>query len=234
MSDLVMTLITGLLASITFLFLVYWFWKLYDRPSKKQLEVQEDKREKRKEMRMWKAVEAQMEQEKVEAESLAIMERKKAEMRVKAMPPAAGIMQTALATLDAPTEGEEYLDRFKPKVQDIEEVEVEEDLVEQIVDDSDVLLAPDLVEVRQDEGVIVEELLSELMDEPEEMLEQDEEESSAEDVEGELESADEEVEPESADEEVETESEDSTVEVPEVEWNEEESKDQDEGWAVGW
>ena len=53
MSDLVRTLITGFLTSIILLLLVYWFWKLYDRPSKKQLELQEEKREKRKCERKW-------------------------------------------------------------------------------------------------------------------------------------------------------------------------------------
>ena len=73
MSDLVRSLITGFLTSIVLLFLVYWFWKLYDRPSKKQLELQEEKREKRKEERMWQAIEAEMEKEREQAEALALI-----------------------------------------------------------------------------------------------------------------------------------------------------------------
>ena len=102
MSDLVRSLITGFLTSVVLLFLVYLFWKLYDRPSKKQIELQEEKREKRKEERMWQAIEAEMEKEREQAEALALIERKKAEMRARAQPPAAGIMQNALATLDLP------------------------------------------------------------------------------------------------------------------------------------
>jgi len=51
------------------LLLVYWFWKLYDRPSKKQLELQEEKRAKRKEERMWQAIEVEMEKEREQTRS---------------------------------------------------------------------------------------------------------------------------------------------------------------------
>ena len=163
MSDLVRTLVTGFLTSIILLFLVYWFWKLYDRPSKKQLELQEEKREKRKEERMWQAIEAEMEKEREQAEALALIERKKAEMRARAQPPAAGIMQNALATLDAPTEGEEYNERFKPEISEIQEILVDENIEQEEIDDSDVLLAPKLVEVRQDEGSSNQETTDELL-----------------------------------------------------------------------
>ena len=164
MSDLVRTLVTGFLTSIILLFLVYWFWKLYDRPSKKQLELQEEKREKRKEERMWQAIEAEMEKEREQAEALALIERKKAEMRARAQPPAAGIMQNALATLDAPTEGEEYNQRFKPEISEIQEILVDENIEQEEIDDSDVLLAPDIVEVRQDEGSSDSEITDELLE----------------------------------------------------------------------
>ena len=152
MSDLVQSLITGFFTSIILLLLVYFFWRLYDRPSKKQLELEEETREKRKEERMWRAIESEMEKEREQAEALAIIERKKADMRARAQPPAAGVMQGALATLDAPTEGEAYLDRFKPNITEIEEILVDEQIDQEEADDSDVLLAPELVVVRQDEG----------------------------------------------------------------------------------
>ena len=151
MSDLVKTLITGFLASIILLLLVYFFWKLYDRPSKKQLEVEETTREKRKEERMWRAIEADMAREREQIEAQALIQRKQADLRARAQPPAAGVMQTALATLDAPTDGEAYLARFKPDINGIEEILVDENLASPEADDSDVLLAPDIVEVRQDE-----------------------------------------------------------------------------------
>lgn len=151
MSDLVKTLITGFLTSIILLLLVYFFWKLYDRPSKKQLEVEEITREKRKEERMWRAIEADMAREREQIEAQALIQRKQADLRARAQPPAAGVMQTALATLDAPTDGEAYLARFKPDISGIEEILVDENLASTEADDSDVLLAPDIVEVRQDE-----------------------------------------------------------------------------------
>lgn len=150
MSDLVKTLITGFLTSIILLLLVYFFWKLYDRPSKKQLEVEEITREKRKEERMWRAIEADMAREREQIEAQALIQRKQADLRARAQPPAAGVMQTALATLDAPTDGEAYLTRFKPDISGIEEILVDENLASTEADDSDVLLAPDIVEVRID------------------------------------------------------------------------------------
>ena len=227
MSDLVRSLITGFLTSIVLLFLVYWFWKLYDRPSKKQLELQEEKREKRKEERMWQAIEAEMEKEREQAEALALIERKKAEMRARAQPPAAGIMQNALATLDSPTEGDEFNDRFKPEISEIQEILVDENIEQEEIDDSDVLLAPDIVEVRQDEvssdSEITDELLeTELSIETEEVNEgtnDREEETVADDLE-------------------ETESDDTNSnklepeDLEEVDWDK--PSDEEDGWGVGW
>ena len=227
MSDLVRSLITGFLTSVVLLFLVYWFWKLYDRPSKKQLELQEEKREKRKEERMWQAIEAEMEKEREQAEALALIERKKAEMRARAQPPAAGIMQNALATLDSPTEGDEFNERFKPEISEIQEILVDENIEQEEIDDSDVLLAPDIVEVRQDEvssdSEITDELLeTELSIETEEVNEgtNDREEETVADDLAETESDDtnsSELEPEDQEE---------------VDWDK--PSDEEDGWAVGW
>ena len=208
------------------LFLVYWFWKLYDRPSKKQLELQEEKREKRKEERMWQAIEAEMEKEREQAEALALIERKKAEMRARAQPPAAGIMQNALATLDSPTEGDEFNERFKPEISEIQEILVDENIEQEEIDDSDVLLAPDIVEVRQDErssnSEITDELLeTELSIETEGVNEGNdrEEETVADDLE-------------------ETESDDTNSnklepeDLEEVDWDK--PSDEEDGWGVGW
>ena len=226
MSDLVRSLITGFLTSIVLLFLVYWFWKLYDRPSKKQLELQEEKREKRKEERMWQAIEAEMEKEREQAEALALIERKKAEMRARAQPPAAGIMQNALATLDSPTEGDEYNDRFKPEISEIQEIIVDENIEQEEIDDSDVLLAPDIVEVRQDERSSNSEITDELL----------ETELSIE-TEGVNEGNDREEET-VADDLAETESDHTNSnelgleDQEEVDWDK--PSDEEDGWAVGW
>ena len=227
MSDLVRSLITGFLTSIVLLFLVYWFWKLYDRPSKKQLELQEEKREKRKEERMWHAIEAEMEKEREQAEALALIERKKAEMRARAQPPAAGIMQNALATLDSPTEGDEYNDRFKPEISEIQEILVDENIEQEEIDDSDVLLAPDIVEVRQDEGSGDSEITDELLD-TELSIETEEDNEVTNDREEET----------VADDLAETESDDTNSNKLEPEVQEEvdwdKPSDEEDGWAVGW
>ena len=220
MSDLVRTLITGLITSVIFLILAWIFWKIYDRPSKRQLEVEQERQEKSKEIRMWRAVEAQMAQEEAEAEALALIERKKAEQRARAIPPPSGVVSNAFAKLDAPTSGEQFNEQFKPK-QGMEEIQVEE-LVDEIQqDDSDVLLAPELVEVRQDSGEDAEHLL--------ELLEQEEE------------SEEEEIEPEIAESEParleaqETEDqEEKAIADGKVDWDSKSEKDQDDPWSVGW
>ena len=213
-SDLVQSLITGFFTSIILLLLVYFFWRLYDRPSKKQLELEEETREKRKEERMWRAIESEMEKEREQAEALAIIERKKADMRARAQPPAAGVMQGALATLDAPTEGEAYLDRFKPNITEIEEILVDEQIDQGEADDSDVLLAPELVVVRLDEGESAEVVGNELpANEP---IEAEEPPTSEENV------AEEQIDQTPA------EGDDS-----EVNWNQQQEPE-DDGWAVGW
>ena len=224
-SDLVTTLITGLLASIAFLFLVYCFWKLYDRPSRRQIEVLEEKREKFKETKMWRAVEAEMEAEREQAEALAIIQRKKAEERARAMPPAAQLTKNALAALDAPTEGEAFLERFKPAVSEVEEVAVEELLEQEEINDSDVLLAPELVEVRQDAGLAENEILELLLDEDEAI-----EEASP--IEMDIE--------ESAKPESETQEETHSSEAndldddDDVNWQGKDEQADDDTWAVGW
>ena len=213
-SDLVQSLITGFFTSIILLLLVYFFWRLYDRPSKKQLELEEETREKRKEERMWRAIESEMEKEREQAEALAIIERKKADMRARAQPPAAGVMQGALATLDAPTEGEAYLDRFKPNITEIEEILVDEQIDQEEADDSDVLLAPELVVVRLDEGESAEVAGNELQ--ANEPIEAEESPASEENV------AEEQIDQTPA------EGDDS-----EVNWNQQQEPE-DDGWAVSW
>ena len=220
MSDLVRTLITGLISSAILLILVWIFWKIYDRPSKRQLEVEQERQEKSKEIRMWRAVEAQMAQEEAEAEALALIERKKAEQRARAIPPPSGVVSNAFAKLDVPTGGEKFNEQFKPK-QELEEIQVE-DLVEQIQqDDSDVLLAPELVDVRQDTGEDAEHFL--------ELLQQ-EDEPKDEVIRPEI------VESESVEQEIQEteEQDDKAIADEKVDWDSKSEKDEDDPWSVGW
>lgn len=165
MSDLVSSLITGFFTSIILIFIAYWFWKLYDRPSKRQVELAEERKEKHKEARMWRAVEEEMEREQAKIEAAAIIERKKAEARARAMPPAAGVMQTALAALDSPTDSSEYNEQFKPTNHDGKEVAILQDVSTEIADDSDLMLVEKATEVRITDGYFSDELLGELFEE---------------------------------------------------------------------
>ncbi len=169
---------------------------------------------------MWRAVEAQMAQEEAEAEALALIERKKAEQRARAIPPPSGVVSNAFAKLDAPTGGEKFNEQFKPK-QELEEIQVE-DLVEQVQqDDSDVLLAPELVEVRQDTGEDAEHFL--------ELLEQ-EDEPKDEEFEPEI------FESESVEQEIQEteEQDDKAIADEKVDWDSKSEKDEDDPWSVGW
>lgn len=167
MSDLVSSLITGFFTSIILIFIAYWFWKLYDRPSKRQVELAEERKEKHKEARMWRAVEEEMEREQAKIEAAAIIERKKAEARARAMPPAAGVMQNALAALDSPTDSSEYNEQFKPTTHDGKEIAILQEVSTEIADDSDLLSVEDATEVRITDGYFSDELLGELFEKEE-------------------------------------------------------------------
>ena len=223
-SNLVNTLITGLLVSIAFLFLVYCFWKLYDRPSRRQIEVLEEKREKFKETKMWQSVEAEMEAEREQAEALALIQRQKAEERARALPPAAQLTKNALAALDAPTEGVAFLERFKPTVSEVQEVAVEDLLEPQIIDDSDVLLAPELVEVRQETGLEENEILELLLDDDEVVEDEASRETEIEES----------AEPESEQKEEGAKSQESDLDDDDVKWQGKNEQADDDTWAVGW
>ena len=153
---------TGFFTSIILIFIAYWFWKLYDRPSKRQVELAEERKEKHKEARMWRAVEEEMEREQAKIEAAAIIERKKAEARARAMPPAAGVMQNALAALDSPTDSSEYNEQFKPTTHDGKEIAILQEVSTEIADDSDLLSVENATEVRITDGYFSDELLGEL------------------------------------------------------------------------
>ena len=173
---------------------------------------------------MWQAVEAEMAAEREQAEALALIQRQKAEERARAMPPAAQLTKNALAALDAPTEGEAFLERFKPKENAIEEVAVEELLETEIIDDSDVLLAPELVEVRKDAGIAGDEILEQLLEEAEAVEEEIPLERAIEES----------VEPESETQEAAPNSEQDALDDEEVKWQDKDEQADDDTWAVGW
>ena len=79
MEDLVETLAIGLILSLILIFISWWFWKRYDEPSEAQIEREESIAKKKEETQMWRAVEAQMAEEKAASEQQALYVRGKAE-----------------------------------------------------------------------------------------------------------------------------------------------------------
>ena len=246
MSDLVSSLITGFFTSIILIFIAYWFWKLYDRPSKRQVELAEERKEKHKEARMWRAVEEEMEREQAKIEAAAIIERKKAEARARAMPPAAGVMQNALAALDSPTDSSQYNEQFKPTTHDGKEIAILQEVSTEIADDSDLLSVKDTTEVRITDGYFSDELLGELFEEEsdssqavesnEESVEQAEQVEQAESTTEEVEETEiaKEAEMPQGERTEQTAPTNDEQEMPvDVEWQEEQNSENDE-WSVGW
>ena len=99
MEDLVRTLLTGLIVSIVFIAISYFFWKRFDKPTEKMIENQQSKAKLRHERKMWRAVEDQMIREQVTAEEEAIYQRRKADERERAKPPEQGVVSNAWASL---------------------------------------------------------------------------------------------------------------------------------------
>ena len=147
MDDLVETLVTGLVVSLLLIFVAWWFWKRFDRPSEAQIEREESVARKKEETRMWRAVEAQMAEEQAELEQKALFERRKAEERARALPPPVSEVSNAFAAF-----GSQQPSAEPSQNETVEPTEFEPD-----ADDSDVLDTPELVEVRQDRGVVVDE-----------------------------------------------------------------------------
>lgn len=157
MEDLVETLITGFVISVLFIGIAWWFWRRYDQPSEAQLEREEELAKKKQEQEMWRAVEAQMAEEKAAMEEQAIYLRKKDEQNQRAQPPAAGALTDALEAFSGSSQEAEVDQRmpsFEGKIKapkdgvSLNETDLDD------ADDLDVLLASAPVEVRQDSGVV--------------------------------------------------------------------------------
>ena len=165
MDDLVETLAIGLAVSILLIVVSWWFWKRYDRPSEAQLEREESIAKKEQETRMWRAVEAQMQREKALLEEKALYERRKAEERARALPPPMSEVSDAFAAFNLVHQPEPTFEQSET-APSAEAARVDS-LPE--ADDGDVLLIDEPLEVRRDEGVILEEgqALPEMPDEVE-------------------------------------------------------------------
>ena len=103
---------------------------------------------------MWRAVEAQMAQEKAALNEQALYEQRKADERARAQPPPVGEVSNAFAAFDmqtTPTFAEQQASASEAPLMPFEqELELEEN-------DDDVHLVELPVEVRQDQGFAFEE-----------------------------------------------------------------------------
>ncbi len=156
MEDLVQTLITGFLVSALFIVIVWWFWRRYDQPSDAQLEREEELAKKKEEQAMWRAVEAQMAEEKAQMEEHALYLRKKAEQTQRAQPPAVGALTNALEAFGtaATVATEASHASFEGSVEAPKEGTQLDEADLEVEDDRDVLLASAPIDVRQDLGVV--------------------------------------------------------------------------------
>ena len=155
MSELWETLTTGLIISLLFIGLSYFFWKRYDQPTPLMIERQEERNRLKEERKTWREVEARMRAEQEEAELKAAYERRKAEERARAVVPAStevkdawkslGVSAPAASSTTFETKGEDANAALRPLDQTA--------LSEEVASDDDVLNAAELVEVRQDKGV---------------------------------------------------------------------------------
>tara|TARA_B110000444_G_scaffold223672_1_gene226403 strand:- start:1421 stop:2032 length:612 start_codon:yes stop_codon:yes gene_type:complete len=154
MDDLVETLAIGLFISLILIVISWWFWKRYDEPSEAQIEREESIAKKEQETQMWRAVEAQMAQEKAALNEQALYEQRKADERARAQPPPVGEVSNAFAAFDmqtTPTFAEQQASASEAPLMPFEqELELEEN-------DDDVHLVELPVEVRQDQGFAFEE-----------------------------------------------------------------------------
>ena len=176
MSELWDTLTTGLILSLLFIGVSYFFWKRYDKPTPLMIERQEEKARLKEERKTWREVEARMRAEQEEAELKAAYEQRKAEERARAAVPASTEVKDAWKSLgvEAPepatfeAKGEDANAGLRPLDQT--------DLGEEVASDDDVLNAADLVQVRQDKGVQpdAEEPDWELIEKLEEIAEKEE------------------------------------------------------------
>ena len=157
MEDLVETLVTGFLVSGLFIVIVWWFWRRYDQPSETQLAREEELAKKKEEQQMWRAVEAQMAEEKLALEEKALYLRKRAEQEERARPPAAGALTNALDAFGSVEQPASTTAKDAPAFSNHESAPSEGiafdggDLDEAA--DLDLLLASTPTEVRQDKGV---------------------------------------------------------------------------------
>ena len=157
MEDLVETLAIGLIVSVILIVISWWFWKRYDEPSEAQIEREESIAKREEETQMWRAVESQMAQEKAALNEQALYERRKAEERTRALPPPSGEVTNAFAAFDMERQTPVKSFTEQPDAAPSAEAALIEVELETEITDDDIHSVDELVEVRQDQGVVFEE-----------------------------------------------------------------------------
>ena len=179
MSELWETLTTGLIVSLLFIGVSYFFWRRYDKPTPLMIERQEEKARLREEQRTWREVEARMRAENEEAELKAAYERRKAEERARAAVPVSSEVNDAWKSLGVSPLEKEATTTFTAEGEDANAANRASDqssLTDEVTGgDDDVLNVAELVQVRQDAGVQAgaEEPDWELIEKLHEIAEQD-------------------------------------------------------------
>ena len=158
MAELWETLTIGLILSLLFIGVSYFFWRRYDRPTPLMIEREEEKQRLKVERNTWRQVEAKMEAERLEADSKAQYAQRKAEKLARAAPPADEHVADAWNTLglDAPkaTSKTSTFEAEKMDANALQKASIHGGLGEEEANDDDVLSVDELVKVRQDQGVI--------------------------------------------------------------------------------
>lgn len=157
MAELWETLTIGLIISLLFIGVSYFFWRRYDRPTPLMVEREEEKQRLKAERKTWRQVEAKMEAERLEADSKAQYDQRKAQERLRAEPPKQEQVANAWGalgvgtptTVASPSEFE--MDGVDANA--LHRASVQGGLETEEANDDDVLSVDELVQVRQDPGV---------------------------------------------------------------------------------
>ena len=153
MSELWDTLTTGLILSLLFIGVSYLFWKRFDKPTPLMIERQEEKERLKEERDTWRQVEAQMQVEKEEAERREADEKRRQEALARSQAPSEAKVTEAWKSLGvSPSKPKTFEAKGEDANAALRPLE-QSDVGEKITGDEDVLSAPALAQVRQDQGV---------------------------------------------------------------------------------
>ena len=156
MAELWETLTIGLVLSLFFIGLSYFFWQRYDRPTPLMIEREEEKQRLKAERKTWRQVEVKMEAERMESESKARREQQKAKAHANSVAPDEEYVAEAWSALGVEAPKTVAVSSFQTDEHDTnsqQEASVQTGLGDAEVNDDDVLSVDDPVKPRQDAGV---------------------------------------------------------------------------------